>query len=255
MTFVIPTLKGGLGNQLFILAYAYAFAKRNGFKMKISSHFIETQNIFKHSSLDYLSSIFRNILICHNHHDEEDTIILNNYFQDYQQFHLYYNDIQCLFWLPPVMFKSKQNLQYSCFIHFRKTDFLDPDASGIHNVLDSFTNYYENCIQHVLFLYPNCEFIVFSDDIETTLENHDHIFQHFGKMRFIMAPKSLNELDTLAIMQACGIGGIAANSTFSWWGLYLNIHRPIMMIPNTFFHNIEMNHDGYYFPGCIIKYI
>jgi hypothetical protein len=42
-----------------------------------------------------------------------------------------------------------------------------------------------------------------------------------------------NEIHTLWLMALCSCGGVAANSTFSWWGLYLNTsqHR-IAIIPD-----------------------
>lgn len=249
MTNIIPVLKGGLGNQLFIIASAFAFAKEKDMNMKISGLHIEFQNVHKHSQLNYFTSIFQYI---DQSEDDKDAIILNDYFQDYRNFDMFYNDIQSLFWLPSISNFYKNDLSNVCFIHYRKTDFLD---IGIHHVLDSNTQYYENCIQHALLLFPECKFLIFSDDIDLALDHHHNIFELFSKESFSIASKNLNELETLAIMRSCGLGGIAANSTFSWWGLYLNKNRPIMMIPNIFFNEIEMNHDGYYFPGCIVKYI
>lgn len=107
-------------------------------------------------------------------------------------------------------------------------------------------------MQHVTLLYPECHFLIFSDDIDLVGQQYSRIFSSYCTT---IADKTLNEIETLALMRSCGLGGIAANSTFSWWGLYLNRNRPMMMIPNTFFNPIEMNHNGYYFPECIIKYI
>lgn len=244
---VVPVLKGGLGNQLFIIASAFAIAKKMGMPMRLSYAHIETRNVCKHSRLDYFSSIFQYI----EKHDstDDDVLFLNDYFQDYTHFDVFYNDIQCLFWLPPVSSIYESDLSNTCFIHYRKTDFLDPGVSETHHVLNDDTQYYENCIQHARLLFPRIEFLVFSDDIDATLDHHSYLHA------FPIARKGLNELETLAIMRECGMGGIAANSTFSWWGLYLNRDRPLMMMPNTFFNHSDMNHSGYHFPGCIVKYI
>ncbi len=43
---------------------------------------------------------------------------------------------------------------------------------------------------------------------------------------------SENELDSLYLMSKCQLGGVASNSTFSWWGLYLNLDRPNLIIPS-----------------------
>lgn len=47
-----------------------------------------------------------------------------------------------------------------------------------------------------------------------------------------------NELDTLFLMILCK-AGIASNSTYSWWGIYLNINEGPFYFPNKIF--IDMN--------------
>ena len=58
------------------------------------------------------------------------------------------------------------------------------------------------------------------------------------------------ELESLALMSKCK-AGITANSTFSWWGAYLNPHRPICM-PSKWFNDLEYSIAGYFFPGVFI---
>ena len=60
------------------------------------------------------------------------------------------------------------------------------------------------------------QFIVFSNDIERCkavplLLSNDVTFS-----------TETNEVRTLVAMSRCWLGGICANSTFSWWGAYLN---------------------------------
>jgi hypothetical protein len=59
-----------------------------------------------------------------------------------------------------------------------------------------------------------------------------------------------NELDTLYLMTQCK-AGITANSSFSWWGAYLNPNRPLC-IPSKWFNDVEYFIGGYFFPGCYV---
>lgn len=59
-----------------------------------------------------------------------------------------------------------------------------------------------------------------------------------------------NELDTLYLMTQCA-GCIVPNSTFSWWGAFLNRNRPIYL-PSKWFNDAEYNTSGHFFPGSIV---
>jgi hypothetical protein len=52
-------------------------------------------------------------------------------------------------------------------------------------------------------------------------------------------------------MKECKAGAICANSSYSWWGAYLNTERCITM-PSKWFNNNVFYTKGYYFPGVHI---
>lgn len=57
-----------------------------------------------------------------------------------------------------------------------------------------------------------------------------------------------DERTALSQMASCILGGICANSSFSWWGAYLNRNRTLVM-PDKWFTDARMHTEGYYFPG------
>lgn len=100
-------------------------------------------------------------------------------------------------------------------IHFRRGDYFMPKWIGRYGVCT--TNYYNNAMQAL----SSCEdkpktYFVFSDDIEWVKNNI--IF----KDDFIIVENAdVNSFWYIYLMSKCH-HNIISNSTFSWWGAYLN---------------------------------
>ncbi len=61
-------------------------------------------------------------------------------------------------------------------------------------------------------------------------------------------------LDTIYFMAACKLGGICANSSFSWWGSYLNPNeKKDVYFPYEWMTNIEGPIDVYYKGSSVVK--
>jgi hypothetical protein len=90
------------------------------------------------------------------------------------------------------------------------------------------------------------KFTVFTND-----RNYCASQKYLDDIRYTIVDE--NELDTLYLMTQCK-AGITANSSFSWWGAYLNRDRPICM-PSKWFNNPAMHIEGYFFPGCFIHQV
>ena len=99
-------------------------------------------------------------------------------------------------------------------IHVRRGDYV---GNGFYVDLME-TDYYRKAMD----LFPNKQFVVFSDDIEWCKKQpifDDCEFYH------------KDEVDDLNVMASC-VGHIIANSSFSWWGAYLSPFTQKVVAPS-----------------------
>jgi glycosyl transferase family 25 len=241
-------LHAGLGNQLFQLAGANHVARRENRVL----WFDDLQNKSTHSSVPYMSTIFRDWKYLYRHafceplwvgEDKlcyqsnwehlawKDHVKLYGYFQDWRYVdpdfvkRLHF-DTSCLARYPDI--------ESTVFLHVRGGDYL---GNALHHV--DLTQYYPRAIA----LFPeNTKFMIFTNDIEYTTS------QPWLKNISYSIVENESELDSLFLMSQCA-GGICANSTFSWWGAYLNPTRTLTL-PNKWFAQEEgYVATGLYFPG------
>ena len=93
-------------------------------------------------------------------------------------------------------------------LHVRRGDYVQyPDVHPFCPMI-----YYNKCIGYFNSKYK-CKYIIFSDDIPWCKQNFRFANNHFCELN--------NNLIELLLMARCD-HNIIANSTFSWWGAYLN---------------------------------
>ena len=85
--------------------------------------------------------------------------------------------------------------------------------------------YYENAIRYVRERYPQAVFYVFSDDLDWVREN----IPSAGKMVFVDWNRGKDSWQDMFLMSKCH-HNILANSSFSWWGAWLNTHPEKLVI-------------------------
>jgi hypothetical protein len=246
---LIPIITGGLGNVMFQLESVYSIAKRTGHSFGVYE--LAKYNI-AHATADATQTILRPWLqfltarrpqcLLFNDRDghNSDIAILCNYSDDihllmkgnFQRQSLiapHKEEVLNLFDVPDVTLEPN-----SYFIHVRRGDY-------VGNVFHEFNlnDYYRRAIAK----FPQSATAhIVSNDIEwckswSALDDIHHTFV------------SGDEITALAHMARCDIGGIAANSSFSWWGLYLNTNRPTMCMPDRFFPHDIVYQDDYAIPG------
>lgn len=228
-------LQGGLGNRLFQIAFLYAYAKNNNKKFGYTYELPNT-----HSTIDYRKEVYpflENITLHHpiifNEPNDQclsyldignmdQDIFFRGYFQNEKYFKSYRNDLLALFQLPQVSV-----LPNSIFIHIRRGDYLNLPMHCI-----DLSKYYHTALKFIQSRIQAQNLYVVSDDI-SFCKNH-FVFENFPKVFFV---EHFNELQTLKLMTLCDLGGVCSNSSFSWWGSYLNQStKKMILFPSKWFN-------------------
>jgi hypothetical protein len=220
-------LQGGLGNQMFQIATTVAHAIKNNTDYGINLNMCHTPNQGNVASV-YSNTIFSKInKISHNEFDSiydepkfsftpipfKDKTILRGYFQSSKYFDDYKDFIINLFEFPKnvvdevsnfILEKELSNENLTC-LHIRRGDYLK--FSFYHEVCN--LNYYLKACQE----FDNTKFIIVTDDKNWVKNN-------FDTKDFIVSELS-SEISDLYLMTISD-NLILSNSTFSWWGSYLN---------------------------------
>lgn len=100
-------------------------------------------------------------------------------------------------------------------VHIRRGDYVSiQKIAAVHGALPLF--YYETACDKILEKFPDAHFFVSSDDIGWAKENFPKKYLAI----FVSSPEIAN-YEELILMSLCK-HNIIANSTFSWWGAWLN---------------------------------
>jgi len=253
MEIVSIKLMGGLGNYLFQIATAYSIALRDN-----KTLICDTNDILRihQPYTKYLDNIFNKINFSSelqnlNNVDEVDftyneipkidgDLKLNGYFQSEKYFINHRGDILNLFSInddTKTYLEGKYNdiLGLStCSIHVRRGDYLH--KQNYHPVQD--IDYYYKSLNKVGY---DKHFLVFSDDMEWCKQN----FNFIPNKTFIEGNEDYQDL---YLMSMCN-NNIIANSSFSWWGAWMNTNENKKIIsPSKWFgnNNLHLNTNDLY---------
>jgi len=226
--YVIPFIAGGLGNNLFMIANAYARAMDGGKELYLYR---------KH--VDYRDNYPENILRKFNFIDEMpeskninpvtlsdlEPNLFSGYFQNEKYFNKYSEDIKLLFG-PPTEFVNRMRSELPILftddvvaINVRKGDYLY--YKDYHPTVS--VEYIHKALEKV----PARHYIIASDDIPWCKENIV-----LSNCTFIEGYTTYEQLWILSLCKHF----VISNSTFSWWGAYLSLHKDkIVVSPETWF--------------------
>jgi len=242
---IISRIKGGLGNQLFQLAFAFKFSSLNNLpiifdassylrdkfgrrllinqldpELKfISNDFIQKLKLknnyyINESDFDLKNRDINSLVVNKNLLSQKEYIILNGYWQDSRIIDKNiskYIKISILNYLKASnakeIFDIISDTKNAIAIHIRRSDYAH------HGLVDE--NVYLDFAEQILTKIPDGKIFIFSDE-----PNYANYL--FSKERIpIRVVNSGNEIIDLALMSLCKIFMIA-NSSFSFWGAFLS---------------------------------
>ena len=249
---IITKIKGGLGNQLFQYAVGRAVALHHKVPLKLDTTIFETYKLHNGYRLDQFaiqaeiaadneiinlkgrnnvlfSALRKAGFVKRKSYFKEKrssyfdvSVFKNNfvYLDGYWQNELYFSDIRELLLkeLSPNSSMNDLGCAYldsikksnSVSIHVRRGDYLN--LKNI-NVLD--VDYYFKAVDYIRKIIGKPTFYIFSDDLDwckSSLSFLDDCVYMEGTQ---------TEIDDLKLMSFCQ-HNIIANSSFSWWGAWLN---------------------------------
>ena len=269
-------LQGGLGNQLFqiftTIAYslktnqAFFFINRyqltsskdveNGATIRYSywSTFLNALNLFvkdqdkapkldlfiKEQSFHYDPSLLMNLL-----NNQHSTKMLVGYFQSSKYFDNYKEQILRLLKIPnkqlimKTLYENQIDFNNTISVHFRLGDYkklphVYPILSGTYyiqalNLILNQSSTNKNAQGKTILYF--CE----DDDYNEVLQIIIMLQPVFTELLFERADNRLSDWEQMLLMSSCR-DNIIANSTFSWWGAYLNPHPcKTVCYPETWF--------------------
>lgn len=270
---VIVKIIGGLGNQMFQYSYAKALQQK-GYAVKIDISAFETyklhggygldkytidldvasQNeIGKFNAVGLISKIRNKLHIMNSKVVRESNLLFDEkylnieddkYIDGYFQTEKYFSNIRDVILkqftlIEEILNYSKDiknkicNEKVSVSLHIRRGDYLSSINSNIHGVCD--LEYYKKAISLLNERLGETRYFIFSDDIAWVKENlkMDNGFYIDSKEKRIPH-------EDMYLMSLCD-HNIIANSSFSWWGAWLNKNNEkIVIAPKRWFADEKM---------------
>ncbi len=245
---IIVRIVGGLGNQMFQYAYAKSLQQK-GFDVQIDTSKFKTYKLHGGYQLDkynidlkvagiiptFLSLVKikknvkeKNLLFNENLFNLKGNEFVKGYFQTEK----YFKEIREI--LLEQFQKSRKNTEstdifskqilgttHSCSLHVRRGDYVSNSKNHtIHGVCD--LDYYNRAIEFILSKEKQTTFFIFSDDILWAKEN-------LKIENAIFVDHKCTPHEDIYLMSLCK-NNITANSSFSWWGAWLNKNKEKIVI-------------------------
>jgi hypothetical protein len=119
----------------------------------------------------------------------------------------------------------------SISVHVRRGDYIsNKKANGVHGV--STLEYYHQALKYLLDKEPEANIFAFSDDVDWVRE---FLLPEYPSMQVIDFNKAQDSFFDMYLMSMCS-HNIVANSSFSWWGAWLNRNKDkIVVAPKRWF--------------------
>lgn len=244
--FISVNHQGGLCNTLFKFSAAISLARDNDVDYLFSKEYIRPidpnydnykDNIYR--NLNFIDSLPKNNVNYYENnfnfnrieYSTGTNLILNGYFQSEKYFENHKEYIIDLF-KPTDELKLKirsliPKIENHISIHVRRGDYLTlPTFHPQQNI-----EYY---IEAVNLLGIDKNYLIFSDDLEGIKE----MFEFIPNKKFVTLKEDYLDLYAMCMCEH----NIICNSTFSWWGAYLNENKNKKIISPSKWFGTSFNH-------------
>ena len=221
---IITRINGGLSNQMFQYAAtkSYSIKHKVEYRLETSSYNYDVLRKFELNKfpkilirpLEDSLKITQFTQINDNYHHQElpiGNISLNGYWQSEKYFKDHKSEI-CDDFSMSIDIRDKiqsniPDIQESLSIHIRRSDYVNQQHYHPLQSLEYYKNAYDRINDN------NIPVKIFSDDIKWCKENIK-----FNNITYVEGQDNLTDLYSMSLCKH----NIIANSSFSWWGAYLN---------------------------------
>lgn len=243
-------LMGGLGNQLFQIFTVISYSITHN--IPFAFVYSDKVNIGRERPT-YWNNMLQSIKIYTNYNENAyvynepsfmfseipkmPSVCLNGYFQSYKYFETNKETIAGICEIREHQTKEQINTK-TISMHFRIGDF--KDLQEYHPLLP--VNYYINALKYVSDNFDgDYDVLVFCEvEDKHTVQAIIDVMHIKYKVSFI--DENIPDWRQMVIMSCCDVN-IIANSTFSWWGAYLNnLPNHVVLYPNIWF-GPRITHD------------
>lgn len=268
----IVKFNGGLGNQMFQWAFGRALEKKTGIKTIFDMSFFKKRyarpyelNVFNLNAQfveDFWLKLklkilwrfrkklngkkFLGLTLYSEPHFEFDKNIFkiepNTYIEGFFQSEKYFQDIEnelrADFQFKNLPDEENQKLiekisaTNSISLHIRRGDYVK--KKRYQNLYAACSlDYYKRGVEYISERYPNPTLFIFSDDINWVKEN---LNLPYGSI-YVSHNTGSKSYEDMRLMSLCK-HNIIANSSFSWWGAWLNNNKEkIVIAPQKWFND------------------
>lgn len=252
---IISQIVGGLGNQMFLYALGKSVALKNKTKFKIDISVYSNYKLRKYSLNNLLIErtvanlieifLWKNFFKFQEKNFRFDKNVFlrkNAYFVGYYQSPKYFEWIRgdLVREFSPKASASGKNFdaakkiqkENSVSIHVRRGDYVSNQITNAYHGVCSL-NYYKQAVEIIRNKVQKPFFYIFSDDKNWVKKN----IKTGNAQVFVDWNNADNSFEDMRLMSLCK-HNIIANSTFSWWGAWLNKNpNKIVIAPQKWFAN------------------
>lgn len=248
MAKVFVELRGGLGNQMFQYAAALAFCKKHNLSLEIDNSFLKENTLesatftpreFELNCFQGLKMIFKNPsddnkiskLITEDNINSSfifsrllrGNILVSGYFQSETFFSAISKTISQIFSIKEELLTNEILTQVATLqdvesvgIHVRRGDYLKPEVLKYHGVCSA--EYYQKAIRLMNSTLNSPKYFIFSEDMDWVKQE---LLPIISEAVLIESDSNKPSWLDLLYLSKCK-NNIIANSSYSWWGAYLN---------------------------------